>query len=526
MRNTAQSILAFLLPALLALYVGQLALTRHLVDWNALAAAAHAYDVFHRLPQANMALIGFVQPPLPALIYLPLSILAPGCLASGCAALVVGALFMGLSALLLYRLAHDLSLSPFIGAALVIIFALHPLILSYAALGAPAIILIFTYLGLARAMIGWHRTESVRDLVVAAIYSAAAIIVAYEAAIPVLATALLILSYCRRAPKTEASKAEGTLIAFLLPVSYVAAVWLLCNWLIMGHPLYFWRETLSTQAPPPLLPGQSWVNAVLLTVIAAMPLLFALVYDHLLAVLRARRDEPAPPGLPVATLALAALISPAIFPTLRVAATGPAVWPILMPLVAAAIAFGYALIPALIARYRTGATRPSAGLLIIAVGCLVLSYHLNTTGQGLPNGFRSVMSGYAALGHTDTDERTAAASLQSALKPSTRNLIAGWPGFAIALYARTGATVEVLPTSLPPAADLQLESGSTVVLLNEPDVLASWQARLPRHLRLSPTFTAGKWTGYTVALGRATRSFVPARRTDAGKSSLSGQVGR
>ncbi|MEN6403294.1 MAG: hypothetical protein ABFD94_15250 [Armatimonadia bacterium] len=505
MKPKLTSIIAFLLPALLALYVGQLALARHLVDWNALAAAAHAYDVFHRLPQANMALIGFVQPPLPALIYLPLSLLAPGCLASGCAAVVVGAVFMGLSTLLLYRLAHDLNLSPFIGAALVAIFALHPLILSYAALGAPAIILIFTYLGLARAMIGWHRTESVRDLVAAAIYAAAAIIVAYEAAIPVLAAALLILSYCSRGPRTEASKAEGTLIAFLLPAAYVAAVWLLCNWVIMGHPLYFWRETLATQAPPPLEPGQSWVNALLLVTLAAMPLLFALIYDHLIAALRTRRDVQAPPGLPVATLALAALISPAIFPTLRTSATGPALWPILMPLVAAAIAFGYTLLPTLIARYRIGPARPSAGLLIIAVGCLVLSYHLNTTGQGLPNGFRSVMSGYAALGHTDTDERLAAASLQSALNPSTRNLIAGWPGFAIALYGRTGATVEVLPTSLPPAADLQLESGSTVVLLNEPDVLASWRARLPHHLRLSLTFTAGKWTGYKVALTKPDR---------------------
>ena len=83
MKRRLANILAFLLPALLAYQVGLLALGRHLVDWNSLAAAAHAFDVFHKLPQANMALIGFVQPPLPALLYLPLSYLFPHWLAGG-----------------------------------------------------------------------------------------------------------------------------------------------------------------------------------------------------------------------------------------------------------------------------------------------------------------------------------------------------------------------------------------------------------------------------------------------------------
>ncbi|MGE5531234.1 MAG: hypothetical protein ACM3VW_03820, partial [Bacteroidota bacterium] len=511
MKRRFGNILAFLLPALLAYQVGLLALGRHLVDWNSLAAAAHAFDVFHKLPQANMALIGFVQPPLPALLYLPLSYLFPHWLAAGYCAPLIGAIFLGLSALTLVHLGQALRLQWWLYAPVAALFVIHPLVLSYAALGHPGIILIFAYLGLGKGMVGWHRNQTVRDLISAAIYGAVAILIAYEAIVPVLAAAWFILGCCRRpaAPPESATpapaKAEGTLIAFLLPAAYVAAVWLVANWVIMGGPLHFWRMTL---AGTPYLPAKGmdlWLQPILIIAFTVMPLLPALLYGDLRPLSLSRA------GVPVAWLGVAALFSPLLFPTLRTQAQSPALWAPLMPMAAAAAAFGFCLLLTLAASVRETppASRQrllSPGFVLMAIGCLAMAYYMQSNHMGLPTGFRSTLTGYAASAHTDLDERQAAARLQGTLQPTMRNYIAGWPGFAIALYSGQTQSVEVLPNYSPPPGDLGLQAGSVVVLLsNGDDALPAWEARLPRFLSLKQEWTAGKWTGYRVVVGE-TRS--------------------
>lgn len=505
MNRRLANILAFLLPAALAYWVGVRALARHLVDWNSLAAAAHAYDVFHRLPQANMALIGFVQPPLPAALYLPLSYLCPGWLASGGTAPLLGALFLGFSAVMLVHLGQALRLRWWVYAPLTAIFCVHPLVLSYAALGHPAILLIFAYLGLAKGLVGWHREQTVRDLVAAAIYGAVAILIAYEAVIPVLAAALFILNRCqpRRTchdpTPLEPAKPEGTLIAFLLPAAYVAAVWLVANWAIMGNPLHFWQMTLAGTQRLPLSPVDDWLQPIITVALVVQPLLLALIYHDLRVAPVSRL------GAPVAWLALAAFAGALLLPTLRTTATGTALWAPLMPLAAAAAGFGFPLLLILPASYAAVASEWrrklfTAGFVIIAVGSLVVAFHLQSTNQGLPTGLRSTFSGYAASAHTDIEERAAAERLRGQLQP-VRNYIAGWPGFAIALYGRFGERLEVLPTTEPPADDLGLQAGSTVVLLtNGHDAHTQWQARLPQFLALREQWREGKWVGYRVVV--------------------------
>lgn len=527
MKRRIANILAFILPATLAWFVGMLALERHLVDWNSLAAAAHAFDVFHKLSQANMALIGFVQPPLPALLYLPLAYVCPTWLAAGYCAPLLGALFLGLSSLLLVHLGQALRLRWLVYGPVTALFIVHPLILSYAALGHPAIILIFAYIGLAKGLVGWHREQTVRDLVAAAIYGAVAILIAYEAAAPVLAAALFILSCCRpRAascrvgrPSRSSSassetldlrdgadcqpaKAEGMLIAFLLPAAYVAGVWLLANWAIMGSPLYFWRMTVAGTQHLPTNPVDAWLEPILIVAFAVQPLLLALVYNDL------RPASVARVGRPVAWAALAALFSPLLFPTLRTTAAGAALWAPLMPIAAAGAGLGFPLLLGLCGSWvQTPAVLRrrllSAGFVIISMASLVMAFHLQTHAMGLPTGVRSTFAGYAASGHTDTDERAAAARLQQGFAPTMRNYVAGWPGFAIALYSGQESAVEVLPTAEPPTGDTGLQAGSTVVLLADGhDARAAWQARLPHFLNLQPQWTAGKWTGYRVAVKR------------------------
>lgn len=500
MNRKVQNILLFLLPALLAYHVGLLALGRHLVDWNSLAAAAHAYDVFHKLPQANMALIGFVQPPLPALLYLPLSYLFPTWLASGSAAPLLGAAFLGFSVLLLADLGRVLGLRWWLWGPVTALFALHPLTLSYAALGHPAIILVCTYLGLARCLVRWHRDGTVRDLVAGAIYGAVAIMVAYEAIVPVLAAALFILRCCRRTTDAP-SKAEGTLVTFLLPVAYVVGVWLVANWVIMEDAWHFWRMSMASTQRLPVMPVDNWLQPVIVIAIVVQPLLLATIYQALRPVASERL------GQSVAWLAVAALFSPLLFPTLRSTSSAPAFWAPLMPLAAATLGFGFPLLATALHGCSVADVKQrrhlfSAGVVIIAMGGLVLAFHLQTTNHGLPTGLRSTYSGYAASGHVDTDERAVAAWLNGQVNPALRNYIAGWPGFAIAMYGRLEKHVEVLPTIQPPSANTNLQAGSVVVLLNsaEGDSLPLWQARLPQYLQLVPEWQQGKWIVYRVSL--------------------------
>ncbi|MFW5868012.1 MAG: hypothetical protein ACOCX2_09365, partial [Armatimonadota bacterium] len=159
--------LALLLVFALTLAVGLRGrLVDQQVNWDGVAAVAHAHDVFRAQHNANLAMIGFVQPPLPALLQLPVVLLVPALATSGIAANLLGALCAGASAALLLALAADLGLSRGWRWPLVAVFALHPFVLGPAACGAPMALLTTLLLGASWAILRWERTESLRDLIV------------------------------------------------------------------------------------------------------------------------------------------------------------------------------------------------------------------------------------------------------------------------------------------------------------------------------------------------------------------------
>ncbi|MFW6155787.1 MAG: hypothetical protein ACOC7J_00595, partial [Armatimonadota bacterium] len=151
------------------------------VNWDGMAAVAHAHDVFSAQRNANLAMIGFVQPPLPALLQLPTVLVFPSLATSGIAANLLGALCAGGSAALLLGLAADCGLSRGWRWPLVAIFALHPFVLGPAACGAPMALLTALLLGASWALLRWRRAESLRDLIVASLLLSGALITRYEA---------------------------------------------------------------------------------------------------------------------------------------------------------------------------------------------------------------------------------------------------------------------------------------------------------------------------------------------------------
>lgn len=491
--------LAFALPALLAVRLGLLAHGRALVDLDAQAAAYRAWQVFHLQDHANLALIGFAQPPLHALLYVPLAAFAPRLLVSGLAAPLVGALFLGLAVLMLWRFGRSLGLPAWLLVLVAAAFTLHPLVLGYATLGSRAMVLIFLMLGLSCSLVDWVRTQRVRDIVTGGLFAAAVVLLAYATVLVVLAAALCLAWYCRRSEDEAPARAEGTLIAFLLPTLYVAAVWVLADWIIMGQFLGFWRAAMGHAAFTPL-PGRELLTVVLGLLVITNPLLLAISYVQL------RPGSGQRSGVPAFAMLLTALLAPTVFPTLRPGA-GQTTWVALLPVAATVAGVGVTLLLVFLAEVREAGTNwrrvLSPGFVVVALGGLALAWSLQTSGQGLPTGLRGTLRGRPAFAREVGDEWRVAARLGASLRPGKHHVIGGPEAFVIGLRSEVRDRTHVASDAGVPESPWvrQLEAGSWLVLDDrEGRRAADWQRMLPPYLGVKPRWRQGVWRAYELAV--------------------------
>src|SRR3954468_22661700 len=120
----------------------------------------------------HLAAIGFVWNPLPSLVILPLvaiSGLWSPLISAGFAANVSSALFMAGAVVVLARIAADLRVRPPLGAVVVGLFAVHPMIVLYGANGMSEAPFVFLLLVAIRALMTWWRTAGTSSLVVMAV---------------------------------------------------------------------------------------------------------------------------------------------------------------------------------------------------------------------------------------------------------------------------------------------------------------------------------------------------------------------
>ena len=117
----------------------------------------------------------------------------------------------------------------------------------------------------------WWRTDALRSLAYLALVIALAMITNYQAvALSAVIGAFLVIHVTQR--RRGRSYAEATLIVFLLPSLYVAALWIISNWLIMGDPFFFMRGLANTTGAPDhvkslLTDGCPWLPVLLLCVV-------------------------------------------------------------------------------------------------------------------------------------------------------------------------------------------------------------------------------------------------------------------
>lgn len=500
MRTRLTHILVFLLPALLALYLGLQAHARALVDLDTVAAMGNAWRVFHWQDTANMALIGFDQPPLMALLFVPFGAFAPKMLVSGIAAPILGAVLLGLSALIIWRLSRSLGLSPWLAGLLAAIFTLHPLVLSYAMVGSQGIVLTFVLLGLSASLVSWRREQRVRDVLTAGFFAAAAILLAYETVVLVVAAALYFAARCRQESDRPPAKAEGLLIAFLLPAAYVAGVWIAANWAIMGSPWHFWQHEASGLRAD----TGGVLSAALAIALAANPLLLALLYHGL--------RRLAGFAAPAAWLVVVSLLAVLLFPHLRSLSGERYGWTEHVAVAACALGAGWALLVALAAQLaaarRDGSLRHvlSPGLMIIACGSCFLAYTQQVQNHVLPVGVRTALRGHPAFATPVADEWAAGDRLRGTFTPNMRHVIAGPTAYVVALRseARQNVFVSSHSEAQPGARHGDLGAGS-LLLISPADerARASWQRQKPE-LRLELRWQQGPLACYQFAVNMGT----------------------
>lgn len=473
--------LAGLLTLALTLGIGLRGrLVEESVNWDGLAAVAHAYDVYHAQPNANLAMIGFVQPPLPALLQLPATLIAPGLATSGLASNVLGALALAIATVLLLGLAAEAGLSGPWRWALAGLFVAHPMVIGPAATGSPMAILLALLMGASWALWRWSRTEGLRELIAASLLLSGVIITRYEAAFIVVG-ALIYVAWRVRSRGGSWSKLEGTMITFGLPIAYVAAVWIGANWAIMGDPWHFITRTFAAGG------GATSSFAVVQVSLICFAPVAALIYNQM-------RGAGRSPGAarPVAWLALTAIAAPLLFQSAFGRLSEPSEWDRLMTMAAMTLVGGYAMVAILAGEFARGKrpSGPTQGSVVILLGSVALAVSLVLAGTGLPLKVVDAYMGRGPLADSGHEVIAAAEDLsRTHLSEDRHHVVAGWPGFALVLLSgQTGRTKVVqlmdLPAELP-----RLSRGSTLVVLDE-------GLELVPAGRVAELWREGPWTCY------------------------------
>jgi len=466
------------------------------VNWDGLAAVAHANDVFRAGPNANLAMIGFVQPPLPALLQLPVVLVAPWLATSGLAANLLGALSAGVATVLLLGLAAECGLSRRARWPLVAVFALHPLVLGPAACGAPVALLTALLMGAAWGLLRWSRTQALRDLIASSLVLSAALITRYETAFIVVG-ALIYLAWGILRNGGSWSRLEGTMITFGLPIVYVGGIWVAANWAIMGDPWHFVRESF---AAAPATSGEMLSATIRVGLVAFFPIL-ALVYNQM-----GGAGHHAGPARPVALLVLMAMVAPAVFPRVY-AGLAESDWSRLVSVLAMVLAGGFAMLAAAAGELSAGRPHrapPHGSVLIVAASLLVVIW-LGAQGRALPGPWPQAYLGRGPLADDARHELTAASLLREAgLPEQRRHLVVGWPGFAVALFAGRSGDVAVIRTSELADEIGSLWAGSRLVILAGaeagavPESAFDANLGLPAPLALQEQWRSGPWRCYEV----------------------------
>jgi hypothetical protein len=339
-------------------------------------------------------------------------------------------------------------------------------------------------LGLAWGLDRWVATGALRPLLIASLLLGAAVLIRYEMVLWVLLTAAAVGVVAAR--RGGYRQAEGILLAFLLPAGYLAAGWVAACWFIQGDPWYFWRHTFAEQ---PLSSAEALPLAAMYMSLLCCPFLPAGLYVALTGTARQRRVGSL--AFVIGSLALAGLGAP-LLRRLSGDAWSQLTVPLLAAMAAGYLLFAQALVPG---QSGTGRKRRTLAWGLAAVGLAAVVY-ADRQGAGLPRGPVEAWQGRLAFTDDCRSEAAAAARLAAELRPGERAIIAGWPGFAVALFEGELSRLRLVPTADPPGGE---PAPFEVLLIREPaegKTMRAWQGQVPPGYRLTKQWRVDAWTCY------------------------------
>jgi hypothetical protein len=207
--------------------------------------------LFSRDP--HLAAIGFVWSPIPVLALLPLVALKPiwpVLVTNAFAGNIMSAVFMAGAVAVMLRLLTDLGLNRWLRWALTAAFALHPMIVMYAANSMSEACFIFFLLLMVRELHLWLRTRKAGPLVSTGFYLGLAYLTRYEAGAAAMAVTGVV---CLATFMTSAGGFRHRLRPALLDSMIVAGPflvafvgWEVASWLLTGVPFQQLSATYGT----------------------------------------------------------------------------------------------------------------------------------------------------------------------------------------------------------------------------------------------------------------------------------------
>lgn len=234
-----------LFTVFMALYTvlgGYLSMVKHYLPYDALSRLVSAWLVW-RGTEVKLATIGFVWPPIPTAILIPLAWIPP-LVESWMALVLVSAFFMATSVVLVSRILRYCGITGIWRYLLAILFGINPLNLVFGANGMSEAILVAACLGSFYAFLRfWDSGRNLQMMISALLFSLLPLI-RYEFAILSLAAGAALVVHCWKSRPLMETKQfndflEGRLLAFSSLAIYPLFLWCIVSWQIMDNPFYF-----------------------------------------------------------------------------------------------------------------------------------------------------------------------------------------------------------------------------------------------------------------------------------------------
>jgi hypothetical protein len=213
---------------------------------DALVRSFHAYLVFFG-NEPKLSAIGFVWPPLPTLLQLPLVLIKPLNI-SGIAGNILSSIFFGIIAVYVNLLAIFFKLKKIFRFIILFLFITNPLIFFYGINGMSEIIGICFIIMTLYYLFVHISSQSIPSLVLTSLALSCAVMTRWETGVLLFIVLFIIVLIPFLNKKYSFRELESSLVLFTIPVLFVIFIWLIASWLIVGSPTYFLHSTYSFTA--------------------------------------------------------------------------------------------------------------------------------------------------------------------------------------------------------------------------------------------------------------------------------------